>query len=60
VIRAADDVDAIYAAIQRVREEAVPMCPIAETRRLYDCLRSPARCGVTCPHKDDWIGPEGG
>ena len=55
--RAADDVDTIYASILRIRDESVPKCPISEARRLYDCLRSPAKCGATCPHKDGWIGP---
>lgn len=55
---AADDFAAIRAALYAHRTEAVPRCPIANDRTLYNCLRSPARCGDTCPHRDAWIGPE--
>ena len=57
--RAADDYDIIRTAMIRIRDDAIPKCPVAEGRRLYECLRSVARCGVSCPHKDDWIGPDG-
>lgn len=57
--RAADDFAAIRAAIARITAEAEPRCPSSPERRLYDCLRSAAPCGVQCPHRDDWIGPEG-
>ena len=55
---AADDFAAIRAALYAHRADAIPRCPIASDRTLYNSLRSPARCGDTCPHRDAWIGPE--
>ena len=55
---AANDFDVIRAALERMRDEAIPRCPVIPARSLRACLRSPSRCSSNCPHEQEWIGPE--
>lgn len=57
--RAADDADTITTRINELREEAKPRCPNNPGITLYNCLRSSSRCGDSCPHAKDWMGPSG-
>jgi hypothetical protein len=55
---AANDFDVIRAALERMRDEATPRCPLIASQTLHFCLRSASRCNSTCPYEQDWIGPE--
>lgn len=58
---AANDFDEIRKHRDELRKtEGYPrMCPQTAGRLLYDCLRNPVKCGDTCPHQADWVGPNG-
>jgi hypothetical protein len=58
-VYASEDWDGIGISMKRIKYEETPMCPINAGRSLYDCLRSSAMCVGHCPHKDDWMGPDG-
>jgi hypothetical protein len=58
-MRWADDFDEIRKNIGRIKEEELPRCPQAHTRLLRDCLRMEQKCSETCPHRADWVGPNG-
>ncbi len=54
----ADSFDFIRARLEEIRATAVPVCPLNPARRLFDCLRSAARCPENCPGRGDWMGPQ--
>lgn len=54
---ASEDWDSISLRIAQIREYERPACPIRPHSTLHDCLRTAARCQGTCPHRDDWVGP---
>jgi hypothetical protein len=54
----ADDFDEIRRHRERIRAEEQPRCPTNASMTLYACLRSPSRCGESCPYKADWLGPQ--
>jgi len=54
---AADSFDEIRANAARIAREAEQMCP-TKPMTLFACLRSIARCPMSCPYYADWIGPQ--
>ena len=54
-----EDFDFISARIIELRREAVPKCKVT-SNPLFECLRSSAKCGDSCPDRDAWVGPEAG
>lgn len=58
---AANDFEVIRTRVEELRKtEGYPRkCPQVADRLLYDCLRNPVKCSDQCPHKEDWVGPNG-
>ena len=54
---ACEDADIIAIRMAQIREAERPMCPLVACRTLYDCLRTAAQCGDSCPHRHEWVGP---
>jgi len=46
--------------LDKILESKSPHCPGLPARMLFECLRAETPCPENCPHRTDWMGPNGG